>query len=147
MKKILQILSSTGLSSQQRDLSLLLFRIGLAWSIINTHGVKKVVDISGTIQHIPDPLGIGGLASTLIAIFANIILASFVGIGLFTRPSALVIAMITLVGLLFVHAADPWSVKDVPFMYTLSFGLLVLLGPGKYALDHRIQTIWLQSQS
>jgi putative oxidoreductase len=35
-----------------------------------------------------------------------------------------------------VHANDPLAVKDVPYMYSLAFALIAILGAGKYSLDH-----------
>lgn len=118
--------------------TLLGFRALVSLSMINTHGMKKVLDIEGTMAHIPDPFGIGGALSTYISIGVNIFLAGFVAIGLLTRLSSLGILSVTLSGFFIVHANDPWAVRDVPLMYSLAFLLILLLGPGKYSLDQWI---------
>lgn len=118
--------------------SLLAFRAMVSLSMINTHGWKKIKDIAGTMEHIPDPFGIGGALSTYMAIGANIFLAGFVALGLFTRLSAVGILSVTLVGFFVVHGHDPWPVRDVPLMYSLAFLLILVLGPGKYSLDEKI---------
>ncbi len=119
------------------DLSLLVFRILLSLSMINTHGIKKLLDFEGTIQHIPDPMGIGGEISTIIAIVANIVAPVFIILGLGTRLATLPILSVTLMGFFIVHGNDPWSVRDVPLMYSLAYLLILFMGAGKYSLDSK----------
>lgn len=117
---------------------LLGFRLLIALSMINTHGMKKITDIKGTIAHIPDPFGMGGEISTYIAIGANIFLAAFVALGFATRLSAFGILTVTLSGFFIVHGNDPWPVRDVPLMYSLAFMLILFTGPGTISLDQLI---------
>jgi len=118
--------------------ALLAFRVLVSISMINTHGWKKITDIEGTIAHIPDPFGIGGVLSAYLSVGANIFLAGFVALGVFTRLSSIGILSVTLVGFFIVHGNDPWPVRDVPLMYSLAFLLILVLGPGKYSLDEKI---------
>ncbi|MEM6830427.1 MAG: DoxX family protein [Bacteroidota bacterium] len=135
---IMQVLSAT-LPDQKRLSAIILgFRVLIAFAMIRTHGWKKVVDFEGTVQHIPDPFGMGGLASTYISIIVNVGLAGLVAIGLFTRASAIGILSLTLSGFFLVHFNDPWPVKDVPLMYSLAYTLILLVGPGQYSIDHLI---------
>jgi putative oxidoreductase len=47
--------------------------------------------------------------------------------------------MITmLTALLHVHAADPFGKKELPLMYLLFFFGFLILGAGKYSVDHLI---------
>lgn len=126
--------------SQKVNIALLIFRIGIGLSLINTHGLPKLMDIQGAIEHIPDPFGMGGTISVIVAITANIVCASFLVLGLFTRFSALFIMGLTLTGLFMVHWADPWKVKDVPYMYSLANALIIMLGAGKYSMDNYLHT-------
>ncbi len=122
----------------EHDTVLLIFRVLLSVSMINTHGLKKIRNIPYEIEHIPDPFGLGGEVNLAIAIIGNIIGPIMVILGVYTRLAIIPILGITLVGFLVVHISDPWVVKDVPFMYSLSYLLLFFLGPGKYSLDHRL---------
>ncbi len=120
-----------------KDIAILIYRVLLSVSMINTHGMKKLLHMEETIAHIPDPTGIGGEASYVIAIIANVIGPIFVILGLTTRLAILPILSVTLMGLFVVHVADPWPVKDVPLMYSLAYLFLFFIGPGKYSLDYK----------
>jgi len=147
MKKWLSYLVSTDISRRNIDTALLLFRVTIALSMMHTHGLKKVLDFEAAVAHIPDPFGIGGEASVLIAIFANIVCTLLVIIGLATRLSALCILAVTLVGLFVVHANDPWTVKDIPLMYSTCFAFIAYVGAGRYAIDHLISASALTPQN
>lgn len=121
-----------------RDIVLLVFRVLVSLAMIHTHGLKKILDFSGTVANIPDPFGMGGQISASIAIIANIISPIFVILGLGTRLAILPILSVTLIGFFIVHAKDPWAVKDIPLMYSLSYLLIVFLGAGKYSLDNKL---------
>jgi putative oxidoreductase len=138
MQKIIRPLISTKITEAKTSIALLVFRVLLSISLFNTHGLKKILDFEGTLQHIPDPFGFGSEFSAYMAVFANVICPVFVVLGLFTRAAILPIVGITLSGFFIVHASDPWAVRDIPFMYSLSFLLLLYLGAGKYSLDAKL---------
>jgi len=137
MKTTLQKVFSYQPEFLSQDITLLLFRVLVSLSMINTHGMKKLLDFEGTVQHIPDPLGVGGEVSAVIAIMANIIAPIFVILGLGTRLAILLILSVTLMGFFIVHGNDPWPIRDVPLMYSLVYLALFFLGAGKYSLDHK----------
>jgi len=135
MKSFILNSLSTQISPRTCDIGLLLLRLGLAFGLINTHGIKKVLHLSETVEKIPDPFQLGGTTSTIIAILANIVFAVFLALGLFTRASALFILGVTLTGLFMVHLNDPWAIKDVPYTYSVVLTVITLLGAGSYSLD------------
>ncbi|WP_256437874.1 DoxX family protein [Aquimarina sp. U1-2] len=116
---------------------LLIYRLLVSLAMINTHGMKKILDFQGTIEHIPDPLGLGGEISATMAILANIVAPVFIILGLGARFAALLILSVTLMGFFVVHANDPWAVRDIPLMYSLAYLLIFFLGAGAYSLDNR----------
>jgi putative oxidoreductase len=120
-----------------KDTAVLLFRVLVSLSMINTHGMKKLLHFDETVQHIPDPMGMGGEISTMIAIAANIVAPVFIIFGLGTRLASLVVLSVTLMGFFVVHGGDPWPVRDVPLMYSLAFLLIFFVGAGKYSLDYK----------
>lgn len=137
-RMIMQILSAEVPNEKYLNSIFLMFRSLVAFAMIRTHGWKKIADFQGTVAHIPDPFGIGGELSAIIAVFANVGCGLLIALGLFTRPAALFVLSVTLSGLFIVHWGDPWSVKDVPLMYSISFITILLIGPGRYSIDYRI---------
>ncbi len=138
MKKILSRITETKTSDNQLGIGLLVLRFLSAIALLRTHGLPKLMDFEGTLQHIPDPFGMGSTFSAYYAVFANVFCAVLVALGLFTRVAALAILSITLSGLFIVHLADPAKVQDVPLIYSIVFGVIAYLGAGKYSLDHKI---------
>lgn len=138
MKTLIHKILQPGSAFISRDVSLFLFRVAVSVSMINTHGMKKILDFEGTIQHIPDPFGIGGEASAIMAIVANIIAPVFIIFGLGTRLMILPILSVTLIGFFVVHGNDPWPVRDIPLMYSLAYLVLFFMGPGNYSLDAKL---------
>lgn len=135
MKALLSKIRNPKIQWGTFDLGMLFFRILVSLSMINTHGMKKILHFEETVGHIPDPFGMGGEISTYMAILANIICPIFVIFGFLTRLAVLPILAVTLSGFFLVHFNDPWSVKDVPLMYSLVYLLILYLGPGNYSLD------------
>jgi putative oxidoreductase len=122
-------------SGRLLDTGLLLFRLLAGFALLRVHGWEKVAYYEAELRSIPDPFGLGGEVNLSIAIFSDVFCALLVMLGLFTRLASLSILGTTLVGLLFVHFNDAWHDKDVPLVYSIMFGIILLLGPGKYSLD------------
>jgi len=122
----------------QKDIGLLWFRVLASLSIMKAHGIPKIMAFSETVEHIADPLGLGGTFSAFFAVFANVICAGLVAIGLATRWAALTIMTLTLNGLLLIHFRDSAAIQDVPLIYTIVFGFISFVGAGKYSLDHKL---------
>ncbi len=99
--------------------------------------MKKLLNFEETIKHIPDPMGVGGEISAVLAIVANIVAPLFVILGLGTRLATIPILSVTLMGFFIVHGNDPWAVRDVPLMYSLAYLLIFFMGAGKYSLDNK----------
>ncbi len=141
--KILKLFLTNSITTSYTDtrlgLGLLFLRFFGAFALLRTHGWPKLMDLEGTMAHIPDPMGLGQTFSAYYAIFANVCCAILVMLGLFTRWAALAIISITLSGLFIVHAADPAKVQDTPLIYSIVFITLILLGSGKYSLDAQLE--------
>jgi putative oxidoreductase len=59
-------------------------------------------------------------------------------LGLFTRVAVLPVLAVTLMGYFVVHWNDSLLEKDMPFMYSVVYLFLFVIGPGKYSADHSI---------
>jgi putative oxidoreductase len=106
--------------------------------MILVHGLKKLGLTGGDAEVVPNPLHLPEAFNQLFATAANLVFPLFVIVGLFTRIAILPIIAVPLTGYFIVHGHDPLLVRDVPFMYSLSYLLVLLLGPGKYSIDYLI---------
>ena len=125
----------TKISERRIGFGLLFLRVFAAIALMRAHGLPKLFDFEGTLAHIPDPMGLGQVFSAYYAIFANVICALLLVLGLFTRWATAAIISITLSGLFIVHLADPAKVQDAPLIYSVVFIAIIILGPGKFSLD------------
>ena len=68
-------------------------------------------------------------------IFAEVVCASLVIVGLCTRIACLPILIFLCVAGFIQHAGDPWNVREMAFVYMVPFTALLAMGGGRYALD------------
>ena len=119
---------------------LLLLRLWLGLSLVILHGWTKLSNYSTMSSQFPDPLGVGSRASLSMAVFAEVICALLLAVGLFTRFAALVLAINMGVAFFIVHHATlkmgPGS-GELAFIYLAGFITIFLAGPGKFSIDGR----------
>ena len=115
--------------------ALLAFRVLLALELFRVHGMKKLRGDNGEPEVVPNPLGLPVAINNLVATFADTIAPVLVVLGLATRLAVLPTIGVTAVGYFVVHRHDSLAVRDVPYMYTICFLLLLLLGPGTFSVD------------
>lgn len=120
------------------DCGMLLLRVAVSLEIAIVHGFKKIGVGVSQAENIPNPLHLPGAFNNAFAIAANIVFPFFVLIGLFTRLSTLPTLAVTLTGYFVVHWNDPLLEKDTPFIYSLIFLIILILGPGKYSVDNSL---------
>ena len=117
------------------SLGLLFFRVAVSVELILVHGLKKLGIGVNSAEQVPNPLHLPELLNHGFAVTANVILPLFVILGLATRLAVLPTLAITLTGYFVVHGDDPLPERDIPFMYSISFLLLLIAGAGKYSID------------
>lgn len=138
MKKVVINLLSTEIPAKTYHITLLIFRILLCSELIYAHGLKKIGVGVDEAEIIPNPLDLPAALNNAFAISANTVLPILVMFGFLTRLSVLPILSVTLTGYFYVHFNDAPLVKDTPFMFSLCFLLVFILGPGKYSVDAQI---------
>ena len=86
----------------------------------------------------PDPLGVGHSISLGLAIFGE--LACSIGFIFGALYRLAMIPMIFTMGMAFfvIHGNDPFSLKELAFIYLVVFILMYITGPGKFSLDRLI---------
>jgi len=137
MKRLLNIITATNFKSNRIDLAILFFRVAVSVELILVHGLKKV-GIDANTEVVPNPLHLPEFLNQCFADAANLFFPLLVIVGLFTRLAVLPTLAVTLTGYFVVHLHDSLWVKDIPFMYSISFLLLLIIGSGKYSMDYFI---------
>ena len=134
-------LFSTSYSQSALHIWLLILRIGVA-SLMLVHGLPKISKLFSDDIQFADPLGIGMLASLALAAFAEVVCSILILFGAATRLATIPLIITMSVAAFIVHQNDPFSKKEVPLLYLLIFISILILGSGKYAVDHKIQKSW-----
>ena len=116
------------------DISLLLVRIA-AGGFMFTHGFKKKQKLVNGNFEFGDPIGLGPEISLGLTVFAEILCAFFILIGLFTRIAAIPLMITMLVAVFIVHADHDFGKKELALFYLINYFVLFLSGAGKYSLD------------
>jgi len=116
------------------DFSLLLIRI-IAGGFMLTHGYPKMIKLLDGNFQFADPLGLGVELSLILAVFAEIVCAFFILLGILPRLSSIPLIVTMLVAAFIAHAGDPFKSKETSLMYLLLYVVILLLGAGKYSIQ------------
>ncbi len=127
---------TTSLNLPSIDIALFILRVGSAILIL-THGIPKLLTLFGGGEiTFPDPIGVGMEASLTLAVFAEVICATLLALGLASRLATIPLIINMVVIYFIVHAQDPFAHKELALVFLLIFTTLAITGSGKYALDH-----------
>ncbi|TGE08372.1 DoxX family protein [Hymenobacter fodinae] len=122
--------------------ALLLFRVLLAVELFRVHGLRKFRPEAGAAAEVvPNPLGLPPALNQLVATFSDTVVPALVVLGVATRLAVLPTIGVTAIGYFVVHRHDALAVRDVPYIYTICFLLLLVLGPGTYSADHYLWAV------
>lgn len=122
------------------DAALLVLRVGLGLPLLILHGWVKVTGFSKLSGGFPDPLGVGSPASLVLAIFAEVVCAALLAIGLLTRAAAAILVITMAVAFIAVHKAaltGPTS-GEMAYIYLVGFIALLIAGGGRFSLDAKL---------
>lgn len=108
--------------------------------LLMSHGWQKLSNFQAMSEVFPDPIGMGSCVSLSLAVFAEFFCSLAFVFGFLYRLSMIPMMFTMCVAFFVVHAADPFSVKELAFVYLASFVTLYLAGPGKFSLDYLIRS-------
>jgi len=131
MKKFL----SANYSSAAFNFSMLILRISTGFWIVAKHGLDKLRHFSTIQPHFYNFMGIGSNISLILVIFAELICASLVVLGLFTRLAVIPIIFMLIVAAFGAKATQPFLNKELDFLYLIPFVVLLFCGPGRISVD------------
>lgn len=117
------------------DCGLFLLRLGAGCLMAFAHGYPKLIHFSEKAAGFSDPLHIGSTASLALAVFAEFFCALAVAAGFWTRLASLPVIITMVVAAVLVHGGDPFKTQEKAWLFGLLYLVILLTGPGKYALD------------
>ena len=82
-----------------------------------------------------DPFGMGPEFSLYLAVFAEVICALLLILGLFTRLASIPLIVTMLVAIFVVHIGDPFNKMEKAILYLIPYITLSITGSGRYSLD------------
>lgn len=126
--------------SKKMDWALLLLRLMFGLGMLYGHGLRKMHRLFGADEiTFADPFGIGPVASLALAVFAEVLCALLLALGLFTRWTTVPLIITMLVAVFYAHAGDPFSDKEMGLLYLTGYIALLLTGPGWFSIDAQIK--------
>lgn len=117
------------------DLGLLFLRVFAGGTMLLSHGIPKFMKFAQLAERFPDPLGVGSKFSLVLAVFAEVVCAVLLILGLATRLASVPLLSTMIVAFFVVHALDPFAQKELAFLYGAIFLALAVSGPGNFSLD------------
>lgn len=139
---IVQQLLYSDMGSSFNNAALLTFRILLSIELFRVHGLKKFRLENGEKEHVPNPLHLPEKLNRMMATLSDTVAPFLVMLGIGTRLVVLPVIGVTAIGYFVVHRKDNLEVRDVPYMYTLSYLLILALGAGTYSADHYLLQVF-----
>ncbi len=138
MTDIIRNLLYSDLDTSLSNWAIFIFRVLLAVELFRVHGMKKFRGNNGKPEVVPNPLGLPQGLNNLVATLSDTVVPFLVILGAFTRLAVLPTIGVTAVGYFVVHRKDSIEVRDVPYIYTICFLLLLMTGPGTISVDNYI---------
>ena len=120
------------------NFSMFFLRVVFGLLIIVKHGYVKLRDFSTMQDHFYNFLGLGMKTSLALTIFAEVLCALFVVLGLFTRLAVIPLIIMMLVAIFGANAGKPLLDAELAFVYLAAFVVLLFCGPGKISIDAMI---------
>lgn len=116
----------------------LLLRIVFGAAMIIGHGWGKFANFAERTETFSDPLGLSSAVSLTLATFAEFFCSLGLIFGVATRLVLIPLMVTMLVAIFAVHLTQPFARMEKAILYLTVFIVLMLTGPGKYAIDAAI---------
>lgn len=120
------------------SIGLLLLRVGAGALLLFGHGLPKLLHWTDRASRFANPIGLGSQVSFALVVFAEVVCAAAVMLGVATRVAAGPIVFFLLIAAFVQHGGDPYADKELALVFLVPFATLTLTGGGHYALDTMI---------
>lgn len=138
------LFSCPGLSTPA-SVSVLIQRLVFGFFMLIGHGWVKLNHFSAISERFMDFMGLGSTVSLALAVFAEVVCAFLVGIGLFTRAALIPLIITMSVAAFIAHGNDPFFAapgapsKEMALLFLAGYLSIFMTGPGKFSVDRLIK--------
>lgn len=116
------------------DLGQLVLRVSAGGTMFWQHGWPKLMSFAERTDSFADPFGLGSTFSLILIVFAEVVCAALVVLGLWTR-AALIPLIIGMAVIVFMVKGDAdFKEKELAMIYMCAFITLLLTGSGRFAV-------------
>jgi putative oxidoreductase len=116
------------------DIAALLLRL-IFGGLFVYYGYMKVAFYHQILPMFGDIIGIGSKLSFILVIFAELVCGFLILVGFRTRLAVIPIFITMAVAYFIAHAKDPFTVKQIAFVYLLLSLVVFVSGSGKFSID------------
>jgi putative oxidoreductase len=124
------------LSKNFTDLALAILRISISGMML-MHGIPKIERLFASPIEFGDPIGVGPTLSLILALIGEVVAPILIIIGFKTKLAAIPAIITMFVAAFVVHLNDDFGTKEKALLYLVGFVVVLLAGPGKYAMDNK----------
>jgi putative oxidoreductase len=126
---------STQCSDGAFNLGTLVLRVTFGLLLLIDYGLGKITHFSSLEYTFYNFLNIGHRWSLLLCIFAEVVCAGLIALGLFSRFAALVLVINFSVAAFMALKGQPLEHRELALLFLGVFVALLMTGPGKYSVD------------
>ena len=130
-------LFSTNTSSPAVNFWLFIMRVFIGLLML-THGIPKLQMLMAGHVQFANPFGIGETPSLVLTIFAEFLCSVLLILGLAVRLAVIPLIINMVVAVFIALAGQPFAKKELAVIYLVIYFGLLILGAGKYSVDHLI---------
>ncbi|HQW05885.1 MAG: DoxX family protein [Flavobacteriales bacterium] len=117
------------------DIGYLFLRIGAGGTMFWQHGWPKLMEFSKHVDSFADPFGLGSTVSLILILFAEVLCAACVTLGIWTRAACIPLIIGMAVVVFMVKGDASFPEKELATVYMVMFATLLFTGSGRFAIN------------
>lgn len=117
------------------DLGALLLRLTAGGTLFWQHGWVKLMKFGELSDTFYDPFGLGAAVSLVLILFAEVLCAALVVLGLWTRIAVIPIIIGMAVAAFMANGGQPFAKQELGIVYMMMFIVIFFTGSGRFSID------------